>query len=144
MFAGQQLSGQPCIATQTIDAGDAVVVLDGAGTLNAAYTTEYVLVDLATGLVAAVKATGDFTADVVAGGSYQIHVLNYDSADAPDPAVAVGALGVPVNVGPFRSALDEIAAEIATYSASISEPLIILFTSPVTKPSFSVKFVAFV
>tara|TARA_R110000737_G_scaffold347767_1_gene380085 strand:- start:23 stop:427 length:405 start_codon:yes stop_codon:yes gene_type:complete len=60
------------------------------------------------------------------------------------PAVAVGALGVPVNVGPFRSALDEIAAEIETYSASISEPLIILFTSPVTKPSFSVKFVAFV
>tara|TARA_B110000091_G_scaffold164134_1_gene175285 strand:+ start:773 stop:1177 length:405 start_codon:yes stop_codon:yes gene_type:complete len=60
------------------------------------------------------------------------------------PALAVGVLGVPVNVGPSRSALDEIAAEIETYSASISEPLIILFTSPVTNPSFNVKFVAFV
>lgn len=101
MLAGQQLSGQ-CIDTRTVDAGDAVTVSDGAATLNAAYTTEYVLLDLATGTVAAVNATGDFTADLVAGGSYQIHILNYDPADAPAGApVAVGAAPTDVTGGCF-------------------------------------------
>ena len=60
------------------------------------------------------------------------------------PVDAVGAEGVPVNVGPFRSALDVTADAIAVYSASISDPLIILPASPLLNPSFHVKLVAFV
>jgi hypothetical protein len=58
------------------------------------------------------------------------------------PAEAVAAAGVPVKVGLFRSALDEIAEAIALYSVSISVPLIILAGLPVAKPSLTAKLVA--
>ena len=57
------------------------------------------------------------------------------------PAVAVGAVGVPVRFGLLLSALDAIALEIALSSVSISVPLTILPESPVGKLSFAVKFV---
>jgi hypothetical protein len=59
-----------------------------------------------------------------------------------EPAVAVGAAGVPVKVGLFMSALEAIAEEIAINSLSISEPLTILFELPLGRLSFAVKFVA--
>jgi hypothetical protein len=59
-------------------------------------------------------------------------------------AAAVGAVGVPVNAGLFKSALDEIAEAIAVNSVSISAPLIILPALPEGKLSLAVKLVAFV
>jgi hypothetical protein len=61
-----------------------------------------------------------------------------------EPAVAVGAAGVPVNVGEAMSALELIAPEIELNSLSISVPLTILFESPVGRVSLVAKFVAFV
>jgi hypothetical protein len=58
------------------------------------------------------------------------------------PADAVGAAGVPVNVGLFISALDAIAFETALSSVSISAPLTILPALPVGKVSLAVKLVA--
>ena len=58
------------------------------------------------------------------------------------PAVAVGAAGVPVNVGDAKSALDVTAPAIALNSLSISVPLTILFASPVGSESFVAKLVA--
>jgi len=60
------------------------------------------------------------------------------------PEAAVGAVGVPVKAGLFKSAFDEIAEAIAVNSVSISAPLIILPELPVGKLSLAVKFVAFV
>jgi hypothetical protein len=57
-------------------------------------------------------------------------------------AAAVGAEGVPVNVGDVVSALLATAVAIALYSSSISAPLIILLGLPVSKASFVKKFVA--
>jgi hypothetical protein len=59
------------------------------------------------------------------------------------PDDAVGAAGVPVNVGLLISALDAIAEEIAVNSVSISVPLTIFPALPVGSPSLAVKFVAF-
>jgi hypothetical protein len=59
------------------------------------------------------------------------------------PEEAVGPAGVPVKVGLFRSALDEIAEAIALYSVSISVPLIILEGLPEARPSLTAKLVAF-
>jgi hypothetical protein len=59
------------------------------------------------------------------------------------PEAAVGAAGVPVNVGDARSALELTAPEIAFNSLSISVPLTILFESPVGSVSLVAKFVAF-
>ena len=56
----------------------------------------------------------------------------------------VGASGVPVKVGLFVSALEEIAEAIALYSVSISVPLIILPALPLGSESLAAKFVAFV
>jgi hypothetical protein len=50
---------------------------------NATYTQVYVLVDANTGLIVAENGTGSFSA--VAEGTYQIHALNYNPADAPAP-----------------------------------------------------------
>jgi hypothetical protein len=61
-----------------------------------------------------------------------------------EPAVAVGAAGVPVKVGLAKSALDAIAEEIALNSVSISVPFTILLGLPVFKLSFVAKLVAFV
>jgi len=58
------------------------------------------------------------------------------------PAAAVGAAGVPVNVGLLMSALDAIALDTAVSSMSISVPLTILPALPVGKPSLAVKLVA--
>jgi len=58
------------------------------------------------------------------------------------PDAAVGAVGVPVNVGLLVSALLAIAVAIAVYSTSISVPLIILPALPVGRASLAVKFVA--
>jgi hypothetical protein len=59
-----------------------------------------------------------------------------------EPAVAVGAAGVPVNVGDAISALELIAPAIALNSLSISVPLTILLESPVGRVSLVAKFVA--
>ena len=58
------------------------------------------------------------------------------------PADAVGAVGVPVRAGLFKSALEEIAEAMAVYSVSISVPLIILPALPEGKLSLAVKLVA--
>jgi hypothetical protein len=60
------------------------------------------------------------------------------------PADAVGAVGVPVRAGLFKSALEETAEAIAVNSVSISVPLTILPELPVGSPSLAVKLVAFV
>jgi hypothetical protein len=59
------------------------------------------------------------------------------------PGDAVGAAGVPENVGDARSALVWIAAEIASNSSSISVPLTIFAGSPGSKPSLTLKSVLF-
>jgi hypothetical protein len=56
---------------------------------------------------------------------------------------AVGAAGVPVNVGDAVSALVEIAVAMLLYSVSISVPLIILAGLPVSSASLDAKSVAF-
>jgi hypothetical protein len=56
---------------------------------------------------------------------------------------AVGAAGVPVNVGDAVSALVEIAVAMLLYSVSISVPLIILAGLPVRSASLDAKSVAF-
>lgn len=56
--------------------------------------------------------------------------------------VAVGAEGVPVNVGLLMFDLEAIAEAIAVNSVSISVPLIILPALPVGSVSLAVKFVA--
>ena len=53
---------------------------------NLAYTQVYVLVDANTGLIVAENNTGSFNS--VAAGTYQIHALNYNPADAPAPLPA--------------------------------------------------------
>jgi hypothetical protein len=58
------------------------------------------------------------------------------------PYDAVGAVGVPVRAGLFKSALEEIAEAIAVNSVSISAPLTIFPELPVGKLSLAVKFVA--
>jgi len=58
-----------------------------------------------------------------------------------EPAVAVGAVGVPVKPGLLISALDAIALATALSSVSISAPLTILPEFPVGKVSLAVKFV---
>jgi hypothetical protein len=55
------------------------------------------------------------------------------------PPAAVGAAGVPVNVGDAVSALVEIAVAMLLYSVSISVPLIILAGLPVSSASFAAK-----
>jgi hypothetical protein len=60
------------------------------------------------------------------------------------PAEAVGAAGVPVNVGLLLSDLDDIADAMAVNSVSISVPLTTLAGSPVVRPSLIAKLVAFV
>ena len=60
-----------------------------------------------------------------------------------EPAVAVGAAGVPVNVGDAISALELTAPAIALNSLSISVPLTILLESPVGRVSLVAKLVAF-
>src|SRR6056300_498414 len=59
-------------------------------------------------------------------------------------AVMPSNVAVPVNVGPARSDLVEIAVDIALNSVSNSEPRITLLVSPVGKESLAVKFVDFV
>jgi hypothetical protein len=60
------------------------------------------------------------------------------------PAEAVGANGVPVNVGLLLSALEDMAEAMAVYSASISVPLITFDGLPVLSASLDAKLVAFV
>ncbi len=63
---------------------------------NATYTQIYVLVDASNDIVAQ-NSTGTFTS--VPAGSYQIHALNYDPADPPNPLPS-GLIGMPIsNVG---------------------------------------------
>ena len=59
-------------------------------------------------------------------------------------AEAVGAAGVPVNVGLLTSALVLTAVWIAENSSSISVPLTVLSALPVGKASFDAKLVALV
>jgi hypothetical protein len=65
------------------------VVITSSGSM-AGYTQLYVLVDVATDLIVATNASGDFTSDVSAGNSYQVYALNYNLADAPSPLPTVG------------------------------------------------------
>jgi hypothetical protein len=57
------------------------------------------------------------------------------------PVDAVGAAGVPVNVGDDKSAFVAIAVEILTNSVLISVPLTIFNGSPEDSESFVAKFV---
>ena len=50
---------------------------------NASYTQVYVLVDASTGLIVAENGSGTFNS--VGTGTYHIHALNYNPADAPAP-----------------------------------------------------------
>lgn len=65
------------------------VVITSSGSAGG-YTQLYVLVDTATDLIIATNSTGDFTGNVVAGGSYQVYALNYNPADVPSPLPTVG------------------------------------------------------
>lgn len=79
-----QVSNAQCTLTATSSGG------------NTAYTQVYVLVDASNNIVAQ-NNTGTFTA--VTAGSYQIHALNYDSANPPNPLPS-GLIGQAVtNVG---------------------------------------------
>jgi hypothetical protein len=60
-----------------------------------------------------------------------------------EPDAAVGAAGVPVNVGLDVSALDDMAEAIALNSSSISVPFTILPGLPVGSVSLVAKFVPF-
>lgn len=53
---------------------------------NSSYTQVYVLVDASTNLIVAENNTGSFSA--VTPGSYRVHALNYDPANAPAPLPA--------------------------------------------------------
>ena len=91
-----------CIATRTICAGDALSVTTTGQTTAVGYTTVYVLVDNATGLVVASNATGVFTADVTGGNAYSILTLNYDTANPPSP--------LPTNAGDDPSTIGTTTA----------------------------------
>lgn len=80
-----------CLASQTICEGDPLMVTTTGDNMSANYSTVYVLVDPANNQVLASNMTGDFTNDVVGGNNYQIHILNYDTTDPPDP--------LPINPG---------------------------------------------
>jgi hypothetical protein len=77
-----------CTITRTICETDAFLV--STSSENAAYTQLYVLVDAATGLIVATNSSGDFTGLVSDGNSYQVHALNYDPAQVPNPLPTVG------------------------------------------------------
>ena len=79
-----QFSDAQCTLTATSSGG------------NATYTQVYVLVDASNNIVAQ-NSSGTFAA--VAVGSYQIHALNYDPANAPNPLPS-GLITQPIsNVG---------------------------------------------
>jgi hypothetical protein len=77
-----------CVYTRTICANAAILV--NSSLSNTAYVQRYVLVDAANGLIVAVNSTGNFTGQVIAGNSYQIHALNFDPTNPPSPLPTVG------------------------------------------------------
>ncbi|MBX7243442.1 MAG: T9SS type A sorting domain-containing protein [Bacteroidia bacterium] len=77
-----------CVQSQTICAGDPLIV-SSPGSMSG-YTQLYVLANTA-GTIIATNATGDFTANVIAGNSYQIYALNYNPLSPPNPLPVVSA-----------------------------------------------------
>lgn len=88
-----------CVASQTICAGDVLQVATTGANATADYTTLYVLVHLANNQVVASNITGTFTNDVVANNTYQIHALNYETANAPS--------ALPLNAGDHINAIND-------------------------------------
>ncbi len=77
-----------CIQSQTICAGDPLIV-SSPGSMSG-YTQLYVLAT-PSGTIVATSATGDFTANVIAGNNYQIYALNYNPLSPPNPLPVVSA-----------------------------------------------------
>jgi len=77
-----------CFYTRTICANAPILVSTSAENLS--YTQLYVLVDASNGLVVSVNSSGNFTGQVSAGNSYQIHALNYDPLNPPSPLPSAG------------------------------------------------------
>ena len=77
-----------CLFTRNVCANDLILV--STSSENLAYTQRYVLVDALTGSIVAVNSSGDFTGQVIAGHSYQVHALNFDPANPPSPLPVVG------------------------------------------------------
>ncbi len=79
-----------CAATRTVCSTDPIIITSSNAT--PAYTQLYVLVDAVTSQVVATNLTGDFTGQVLAGIGYQIHALNYEPSNAPNPLPTAGAM----------------------------------------------------
>lgn len=79
-----------CAASRTLCSTDPIVIT--ASGAMAGYTQLYVLVDASTSQVVATNGTGNFTGQVAAGVGYQIHALNYEPSNAPNPLPTAGAM----------------------------------------------------
>jgi hypothetical protein len=77
-----------CVFTRNVCASDPILVSSSLS--NSAYVQRYVLVDALTGSIVAVNSSGDFSGQVLAGHSYQVHALNFDPANPPSPLPIVG------------------------------------------------------
>ena len=80
-----------CIATDYVQAGESITVVTSGN--NTSYTTTYYLVGPAPSTtVLDMNSTGVFTVPLaaLAGETYQVHILNYNPLDAPDPIPAIG------------------------------------------------------
>ena len=77
-----------CFFTITICANAPVLV--STSSENLAYTQLYVLVDASNGIISSVNSSGNFTGQVSAGHSYQVHALNYNPSNPPSPLPLAG------------------------------------------------------
>jgi hypothetical protein len=91
-----------CLASTTINQGDALLVGTTGNTSTAEFATYFVLVDAVSGLVVTSNTTGVFTNDVTCGNSYIILTLNYNVLDAPNP--------LPLNAGDQVSSIGSVTA----------------------------------
>jgi hypothetical protein len=79
-----------CAATRTTCSTDPIIITSSGAMVG--YTQLYVLVDAITSQIIVSNATGNFTGQVVAGVGYQIHALNYEPTNAPNPLPTAGAM----------------------------------------------------
>lgn len=77
-----------CLFTRNVCANDPILV--STSSENLTYTQLYVLVDASNGLIVSVNSSGNFTGQVSAGNSYQIHALNFDPSNPPAPLPLAG------------------------------------------------------
>ncbi len=89
--------GNSCSESLSICEGDAVSINTTGNNTATGQATVYYLVDVATGLIDGFNTIGDFTATVVGGKSYQIHILNY-SLGSPPSAMPLGVGDNPVSI----------------------------------------------